>query len=740
MSSFLDIHRLTGSNATKMTKSARMMLFCAAILTALSAGKIGPAAAQEQSTDVVKVGYLVDVPVPLKSGDANQLIGQLSRLNESTPEGKRVTVVLRYASADDESQADTQFEDALKVARAMTGQSLRRVRIVSFVQREVMGHSNLPIVASDMILVSSGAMLSNATAGDSVADETIELNYQAVATKRAMFPPPIISALVDPGKELALITKVDGDQSFASGDELKRLRESGEVLNEDVWSTAGVPLRMDAKQLRTARIAAGVVESMDEAAELLDLGELKPIEGPLVAAEANGVLLDITGSIAANRARRWQSNLSSTLSSGEINTWVIQIDSGGGSLDDSATLGGWFANPDPPLRIVAGLIRGEARGDAALIAVSCKPLYMTPDSSIGGPGADSISPNRLAQYDELIDQIAVSTKRPVALIRGMLNTELKVYRYSHRKTGRIRYATEDDIVTGVEDPEAEQEKWIRGEQIDLARGLAASDAIALGLVDGESVSLEDTSRRVGLSSAPQQVADRGLVRFVENLGRSQALAFLLIFIGFTALSAEANAPGLGFPGFLGMLCFALWFWIQFLAGTAEWLELVVFSLGIVCIGIEIFVVPGFGVFGVGGLALTVLGLVLMSQTFVIPRNVYQLSLLNRGVWVALAGAAGMFGGFVAMRFLFPHVPMLRGLVMEADDESVLSESEKLGDYSGLLGQVGVATTPLRPSGKARFGDEIVQVVSDGTLIASGEPVRVTDVLATKVVVEPVEIG
>ncbi len=482
------------------------------------------------------------------------------------------------------------------------------------------------------------------------------------------------------------------------------------------------------------------MDSIESAAELLDLGELNPIAGTLASGPANGVLLDITGSIATNRVRRWQSNLASTLNSGDVNAWVVRIDSAGGSLDDSATLGAWFANPEPPLRFVAGLIRGEARGDAALVAVSCKPLYMLPDARIGGPGAESISREQVARYDELIEQIANSTKRPAALIRGLLNSDFVVYRYTHRKTGRIRYATEDDIVAGVEDPEAEQAKWIRGERIELGSGLSTPEAIALGLVDGESKSLADASRRIGLSTIPEEVADRGFVRFIETLGRSHSLAFLLIFIGFTALSAEANAPGLGIPGFLAIVCFALWFWIQFLAGTAEWLELVVFGLGIVCIGVELFVVPGFGVFGIGGLALTVLGLVLMSQTFVIPRNAYQLAVLNRGVWVALGGAAGMFGGFVAMRLLFPHVPLLRGLVMEPQDEAVIEESEKLGDYSHLLGQYGTATTPLRPSGKARFGDQIIQVVSEGTLIAAGDPVRVTDVLATKVVVEPVENG
>ena len=190
--------------------------------------------------------------------------------------------------------------------------------------------------------------------------------------------------------------------------------------------------------------------------------------------------------------------------------------------------------------------------------------------------------------------------------------------------------------------------------------------------------------------------------------------------------------------FIALICFAMYFWMKFLAGTAEWLELVAFTLGIACIAIEVFLVPGFGVFGVGGLALTVLGVVLMSQTFVVPRNVYQVEILSRGIWVALGGAAGLIGGFIAIRMMLPHVPMFRGLVMEPVDQVMLEESEKLGDFSYLVGQTGTATTPLHPSGKARFGDQVIQVISDGTAIATGDRVRVCEVHATKVVVEPLE--
>jgi membrane-bound serine protease (ClpP class) len=713
------------------------MLLAVVAITAALATAVG-----QEGGNRVKIGYLIDVPVPLESSAANRLLDQLTRLGESAPDGQRVTVVLRY-SQDIGSGEETEFEDALKLARAMSAPELRRVRIVSLVEGEVTGHSTLPIISSDLLIVSSGGVISDASAGESSADETIALSYRSIAERRGLFPPAMVSALVDPGLELAQVSKVDGDQVFAAGDELTKLRASGDVLGEDVWSAAGVPLRLDAEQLRSARIAAQRVSSLDQTADALDLAELNPISDELVSGEAQGVLLEITGSIVAGRSRRWQSNLTSTLEAGDVNTWVITFDSGGGSLDSSATLAGWFAEPEPPLRTVAGLVRGEARGDAALVAISCKPLFMKPDSRLGGPGAEAITKEKLGRYEELIDQIALSTKRPAALIRGLLDPDLVVYRYTNRKTGRLRYATQQDIIDGAlnaEDEDAEREKWQRGEQIELAGGLATKDAIALGLADGESRSLEDTSRRVGLSGTPPAVADRGLVRFVEKLGRSSTLAFLLLFIGFAALSAEANAPGLSVPGFIALICFGLYFWMKFLAGTAEWLELVAFSLGLICIAIEVFIVPGFGVFGIGGLALTVLGVILMSQTFVIPRNVYQVEILTRGVWVALGGAGGMVGGFIGIRMMLPHVPLLRGLVMEKPDHAVISESEKLGDYGHLLGQTGAATTPLRPSGKARFGDQVIQVISDGTAISTGDQVRVMEVHATKVVVELLENG
>ncbi|MCO8123029.1 nodulation protein NfeD [Stieleria sp. TO1_6] len=681
-----------------------------------------------------KNGYVLDVPVPLSGPAATDLLGQLERLVKSAPQGDRLDVVLRY-SPDSTGGQSTAFEDALKVARGMTGDQLRSLRIVSLVQGRVDGHSVLPILASDAVLVAPAGQLADASVGETSGDEAVELLYQNIAARRGLFPPPLVKALIDPGTELAWVSKVGGGKTFAAGDSLVKLRETGQVLAEEVWSGPGVPAVLSAEQLRSARIAAGIVDSLEDAAQVLDLAKLSPVESSGISGEAKGVLLEVAGSVSRSRVRRWQSNLNGSLTDDSINTWLVTIDSIGGDIDQSASLSSLFSAPEPPLRTVAGYVSHEARGDSALLAMACKPLYLNPSSILGGVGADEISLQDLDNHRELIDAIANATKRPSGLIRGLLCSELEVYHYTNKKTGQIRYATAEDLVAGVDDPQLEIDRWEKGERIELAEGLNAVKAVELGLADGQSDSLGEVALSVGLDSVPQPVSDRGLVRFVERLGQSKGLMMILLMVGFVGLSAEMNAPGMGVPGFLAMVCFGLFFWMNYLAGTAEWLELVLLVLGLGCIAMEVLVIPGFGVFGIGGLLMTIASIVLMSQTFVLPHNSYQLAVITRGLWAALGSLLGLFGGIVLMRQLFPHVPLFRHLVMEAPDLAAIDQAEKLADYSGLMNQTGRTTTALRPSGKARFGDQIVQVVSDGSMIEKDAEVTVVEIHGTKIVVE-----
>jgi len=693
--------------------------------------------AQNATVSEPKSGYEASVPNPLDAASAAQLMEDLTELANSVPADRRTTVLLKFRS-DSSAPGKTTFEDALKVARGITSPELRRLKMVAFLDGEITGHSVLPIIASEALVTTRDAMIGNAAADESQADPTILLTYESIAERRGLFPTAIVAALADPGLELAEITRVGGEREYATTKTLNELRKEGKILEENIISPDGIPLKLDAQRLRSARISAGIVDTLEQGLELLDLARVEPLKQAGLLGESKGVMLEITGAITGGRVRRWQSNLNATLKSGETNTWLISMDSTGGDLNGSMILAGWFSKPEPPLRTVAATINGEARGDAALVALACKPLMMGPDSTIGGPGSYAITTEGLQPYDEVIDQIAISTNRPAALIRGMLDPTAVVYRYTNRKTGRIRYATEQDIILNVDDPEIEKAKWKRGEQIELSEGLDVATAISLGLADREVASATDAATNLGLTETPPLVSDRGIVRFVENIGRSTSVAFLLLFVGFIALSAEASSPGLSVPGFIALTCFALFFWMKFLAGTAEWLELIAFTLGLICIGIEIFVLPGVGIFGIGGVLLMILGIVLMSQTFILPQNSFQYQMLNKGIWTALAAVLGLIAGVVGMRYALPHVPLFSGLLMEPANETRINEAEKLADYSDLLGCIGVTTTPLRPAGKIKVNEQLIQVVSDGSVIAKGQRIKITEVNGTRVVVEAQE--
>ena len=48
------------------------------------------------------------------------------------------------------------------------------------------------------------------------------------------------------------------------------------------------------------------------------------------------------------------------------------------------------------------------------------------------------------------------------------------------------------------------------------------------------------------------------------------------------------------------VAFIIFFWSQYLHGTSGWLEVMLFIAGVICVAAEIFVLPGFGVLGLGG--------------------------------------------------------------------------------------------------------------------------------------------
>jgi hypothetical protein len=107
--------------------------------------------------------------------------------------------------------------------------------------------------------------------------------------------------------------------------------------------------------------------------------------------------------------------------------------------------------------------------------------------------------------------------------------------------------------------------------------------------------------------------------------------------------------------------------------------------------------------------------------------------------LAGTGTGILTAGYFLQKWL-PHTPYGSRIILAppAEEEAeVINQREMLLNLSGLLGQQGVTTTPLFPGGKARFGDDIVDVLSDGDVIERGKTVEVVEVRGNRVVVREI---
>jgi membrane-bound serine protease (ClpP class) len=162
-------------------------------------------------------------------------------------------------------------------------------------------------------------------------------------------------------------------------------------------------------------------------------------------------------------------------------------------------------------------------------------------------------------------------------------------------------------------------------------------------------------------------------------------------------------------------------------------------MGLVLVGLEIFVLPGFGACGVSGILcmLAGLGLVTLEKIPETSNEWGNLGLKVSQYLIAMMGAVAL--AFTIAKFL-PRVPYANRMILKAPNERTETAIELLpgaGEAAELLGAIGTTNTPLRPAGVVKFGDKFVDVVSDGGFIPAGTRVQVIQVEATRIVVKEV---
>ena len=213
---------------------------------------------------------------------------------------------------------------------------------------------------------------------------------------------------------------------------------------------------------------------------------------------------------------------------------------------------------------------------------------------------------------------------------------------------------------------------------------------------------------------------------------------ILAFLIFTGVYVEFKTPGVGLAGLVALIALAVFLGAPYLTGMAQWWEIALVAVGFVLLGLEIFVIPGFGVAGIAGIVLILAGLLMTFAPpepgpIIVPHLDFTRNLLFGGVRVmGVAMLCSVVGAVILARYL-PAVPVL-GRVIAPNPTPEQVAPDVVQPQVAAVGSEGVALGALRPAGKARFGDELVDVVADGEFIGKGDPIVVIARHANRVVV------
>jgi membrane-bound serine protease (ClpP class) len=221
----------------------------------------------------------------------------------------------------------------------------------------------------------------------------------------------------------------------------------------------------------------------------------------------------------------------------------------------------------------------------------------------------------------------------------------------------------------------------------------------------------------------------------------RAVLFLLVLVG---AYVEFQTPGFGLGGGVAIVALVLFLGAPYLAGYVVTWEIVAILLGLALLAVEIFVIPGFGIAGISGIILLLVGLVASyAPPEPIPSPGWLPSLpatydyLRRGLY-SLAG--GLVGGIAAMVLLAKYMPRLPVAGRLIAPNPVHDAIQIDDPYDGIakVGDIGRSESDLRPAGKARFGATLVDVVSQGEFIARRTRVEVVERHGNRVVVRRVD--
>lgn len=458
---------------------------------------------------------------------------------------------------------------------------------------------------------------------------------------------------------------------------------------------------------------------------------------------------------------------------------VLDIDTNGGFVDSCDQINQAIADSGLP---VVAFVRDKAFSGGAIISLGCRAVVMRSGSFVGGAQAvgllGDMDPDQRAKavswMVKMVQGLSEKNGYSPGLARGMVDRDCEVVETDDPKH---RFMTKKDLDDWKDQP------GTRGPAPNLLRtvkpegeilSMTANEAFAAGFCSLVVNDRDDLYASLGVTSP--QVTEAGVSgseRVARFLGHPGFLV-LLVIVALIGLIWELKAPGLGIGIAIFAFSIGLLLWLAFIVDRAGAAELILFALGVILLAVELFVLPGFGVAGITGIACVMLSVVLafipegaLGGAFSNDENAnpFDAQVLSSSLMYASLALLAVVGAVVTLiltGFKLPGFSRLTlgrqigdlaaagagGAVVDVPSDGTATSIQPVVPIerapppppkalAELVGREAVVENALMPMGKVRLGGETYAAQAESGSIDAGVRVRIIGVRPTGLVVREI---
>ena len=379
---------------------------------------------------------------------------------------------------------------------------------------------------------------------------------------------------------------------------------------------------------------------------------------------------------------------------------IFKINTFGGRVDAATQIKDAIINSK--LETYA-FIDKRAISAGSLIALSCDKIVMVPGASIGAT--------------TVVDQTG---KKQAEKAQSYMRSEM---RSTAERTGRRK-----DIAEGMVDERVEIEDLVDSTQLVT---LTSKEALGYGIADTILADINEVLNYSGNANVEIVQLDvdwaESVVRFINH----PIITSILMMVIMVGMFMEIKTPGWGVPGTASLIALALFFGAGYILEIASVLDILLFIVGVLLLIVEVFVIPGFGIFGIAGIILMIAGLFLglISDLPLIDGDILSTAIMQ------LAGSFLLSGVVIfLLAKTLPKSKIWNKLILKdnINEKSGYTSNKK---FSHLVKKEGIALTDLRPAGTVIINEQRYDVVTQGEYIEKDSKIKVIEIEGSKIVVK-----